>query len=220
MIRILIADDHAVVRDGLRRILSEMRDVEVVADTANGPDTLERAKALHPDLVLLDISMPGRGGLETLQELKRLRPPPRVLILSMHPEDQFGPRFFKEGADGYMTKESASSDLVSAVRKIHGGGKFVSPALAERLAFGLDRGFDRPPHEALSNREFQVLCAIAGGATATEIAEEMKLSVKTVSTYRSRLLEKMGMRNNSELMRYALERQLSASASPRGAKPE
>jgi two-component system, NarL family, invasion response regulator UvrY len=209
MIRVLLADDHALVREGLRRILSEMRDVDVVAEAANGPDALTQARATRPHVVLLDVSMPGRGGIETLQELKRLRPPPRVLILSMHPEDQLGPRFFQAGADGYMTKESAPAELIAAVRKVHGGGKYVSAALAERLALGMGRDFTRPPHEGLSHREFQVLCAIGGGATATEIAKQLHLSVKTVSTYRARLLEKMGARNNAELMRYAVGHALS-----------
>jgi two-component system invasion response regulator UvrY len=151
------------------------------------------------------MSMPGRGGLETLQELKRLWPQLGVLVLSMHPEDQYAVRVLREGADGYLSKESAAEELISALRKIHDGGKYVSSTLAERLALTVERGFQGPPHERLSTREFQVLVLIAQGRTVTEIGAELHLSVKTISTYRSRILDKMGMRNNAELMHYAIE---------------
>jgi DNA-binding NarL/FixJ family response regulator len=205
MIKILVADDHTIVREGLKRIIRDSPDMEVVAEAANSADTIAEARRTAPDVVLLDISMPGRGGLDTLKELKRLLPKTRVLMLSMHPEDQFGPRFLKERADGYMTKESAPELLIGAIRKLHGGGKYLSPALAERLATSLDQDFERPPHEQLSAREFQVLRLIASGKTVGEISEELALSVKTVSTYRTRVLEKMQLKNNAELMHYAMQ---------------
>jgi DNA-binding NarL/FixJ family response regulator len=208
MIRLLLADDHTIVREGLRRIVAETRDITVVAEAASGPEVLQRARAERPDVVVLDLSMPGRGGLETLQDLKRLRPPPHVLVLSMYPEDQYGPRLLKEGADGYMTKESAPDLLIGAIRKIHAGGKYVSPALAEKLAFSLDARFDRPLHDSLSAREFQVARLIASGRTGGEIAAELNLSAKTVSTYRTRILEKLSLRNNAEIMQYLMRHKL------------
>jgi DNA-binding NarL/FixJ family response regulator len=202
---VLVADDHAVVREGLKRILTQDKGIEVVAEAADGTAALSRAREVDPDIVVLDMSMPGRGGLETLQELKRLWPTLGVLVLSMHPEDQYAVRVLREGADGYLSKESAAEELISALRKIHGGGKYVSPTLAERLAQTVERGFEGPPHELLSTREFQVLVLIAQGRTVSEIGDELHLSVKTISTYRTRILEKMGMRNNAELMHYAIE---------------
>ena len=203
--KVLVADDHAVVREGLKRILTQDQGIEVVAEAEDGSAALDRAREVDLDVVVLDMSMPGRGGLETLQELKRLWPSLGVLVLSMHPEDQYAVRVLREGADGYLSKESAAEELISALRKIHGGGKYVSPTLAERLAQTVERGFEGPPHEQLSTREFQVMVLIAQGRTVSEIGEELRLSVKTISTYRSRILEKMGMRNNAELMHYAIE---------------
>jgi len=203
--KVLVADDHAVVREGLKRILTQDRTIEVVAEAGDGAAALARAREVDLDVVVLDMSMPGRGGLETLQELKRLWPQLGVLVLSMHPEDQYAVRVLREGADGYLSKESAAEELISALRKIHGGGKYVSQTLAERLALTVERGFKGPPHERLSTREFQVLVLIAQGRTVTEIGDELHLSVKTISTYRSRILDKMGMRNNAELMHYAIE---------------
>ena len=203
--KVLVADDHAVVREGLKRILTQDRTIEVVAEAGDGAAELARARELDLDVVVLDMSMPGRGGLETLQELKRLWPQIGVLVLSMHPEDQYAVRVLREGADGYLSKESAAEELISALRKIHGGGKYVSQTLAERLAVTVERGFEGPPHERLSTREFQVLVLIAQGRTVTEIGDELHLSVKTISTYRTRILDKMGMRNNAELMHYAIE---------------
>lgn len=208
MIRILIADDHGIVREGLKRIVGEALDMQVVAEASNGHEALERARKQSPDVVLLDVSMPGRGGLETLKDLKSWRATVRVLVLSMHPEDQFGPRFLREGADGYMTKESAPEQLLTAIRKIHGGGKYLSPALAEKLATSLDPKSEKAPHERLSDREFEVMRLIAAGRTMSEIADELALSVKTVSTYRVRIREKMGLRNNAEIMHYAMQQGL------------
>jgi DNA-binding NarL/FixJ family response regulator len=203
--RVLVADDHAVVREGLKRILTQDQGIQVVAEAEDGAAALARVREMDLDVVVLDMSMPGRGGLETLQELKRLWPRLGVLVLSMHPEDQYAVRVLREGADGYLSKESAAEELINALRKIHGGGKYVSPALAERLALTVERGFEGPPHERLSTREFQVMVQLADGKTVTQIGEELNLSVKTISTYRARILEKMGMKNNAELMHYAIE---------------
>jgi DNA-binding NarL/FixJ family response regulator len=203
VIRILIADDHAIVREGLARILADAPDMTVVAQAATGPEVLDAARASNPDVVLLDISMPGRGGLETLKDLKRLKAGLKVLILSMHPEDQYAVRFLKDGADGYMTKESASDQLITAIHKVHRGGKFISMHLAERIAESLGSPTEAKPHETLSDREFQVMTLIAQGKTITEISEELYLSVKTVSTYRTRILLKLGLKNNAQIMRYA-----------------
>ena len=203
--KVLVADDHAVVREGLKRILTQDRSIEVVAEAGDGAAALDRAREVDLDVVVLDMSMPGRGGLETLQELKRRWPQLGVLVLSMHPEDQYAVRVLREGADGYLSKESAAEELISALRKIHNGGKYVSSTLAERLAMTVERGFEGPPHERLSTREFQVLVLIAQGRTVTEVGDELHLSVKTISTYRSRILDKMGMKNNAELMHYAIE---------------
>ena len=203
--KVLVADDHAVVREGLKRILMQDGAIQVVAEAEDGAAALERAHEMDLDVVVLDMSMPGRGGLETLQELKRLWPRLGVLVLSMHPEDQYAVRVLREGADGYLSKESAAEELINALRKIHGGGKYVSPTLAERLALTVERGFEGPPHERLSTREFQVMVLLAEGKTVTQIGDELHLSVKTISTYRARVLEKMGMKNNAELMHYAIE---------------
>jgi two-component system, NarL family, invasion response regulator UvrY len=203
--KVLVADDHAVVREGLKRILTQDQAIQVVAEAEDGAAALARAHEMDLDVVVLDMSMPGRGGLETLQELKRLWPRLGVLVLSMHPEDQYAVRVLREGADGYLSKESAAEELINALRKIHSGGKYVSPALAERLALTVERGFEGPPHERLSTREFQVMVLLAEGKTVTQIGEELRLSVKTISTYRARVLEKMGMKNNAELMHYAIE---------------
>jgi DNA-binding NarL/FixJ family response regulator len=203
--KVLVADDHAVVREGLKRILTQDEGIRVVAEAEDGAVALARTREMAPDIVVLDMTMPGRGGLETLQELKRLWPDVGVLVLSMHPEDQYAVRVLREGADGYLSKETAAEELINALRKIHGGGKYVSPTLAERLALTVERGFEGPPHERLSTREFQVMLLLAEGKTVTQIADELHLSVKTISTYRARVLEKMGMRNNAELMHYAIE---------------
>jgi len=208
MIRILLADDHAIVREGVKRILSEAPGAEVVGEADTGDQALARVAELKPDLVLLDLSMPGRSGLETLREIKSRYPHTRVLVLSMHPEDQFALRLLREGAEGYMTKETAPDELVRAVEKIAAGGKYVSAALAERFVESLGEDTRRPAHDRLSSREYEVMRLLASGKTVTEIGKQLFLSVKTVSTYRQRILEKMSLRNNSELIRYALENQL------------
>lgn len=180
----------------------------VGGEALNGQQALEKAWTEPYDVVILDITMPGRNGLDVLRDLKRERPRLPVLVLSMHSEDQFAIRTLKAGASGYMTKESAPDELVKAIRKVHAGGRYVSPALAERMAFALEGPSDSLPHERLSDREYQVLCMIASGKSVTQIADEISLSVKTISTYRSRILAKMGMKTNAELTRYAIRNQL------------
>jgi len=208
MIRILIADDHALVREGLNKILKSEPDMLVVGEAQNAPQVFELLKMHAVHIVLLDISMPGMSGLDALKELQREHPQLPVLILSMHPEDRFAVRALKAGAAGYITKESAVGELVKAIRKIAAGGKYVSPALAEKLADQLGMPATQLPHENLSDREFQVLRMIATGKKVSEIAHELALSISTVNTYRARVLEKMGLASNVELTRYAMEHHL------------
>jgi len=208
MIRILLADDHQMFREGVRGLLEARPEIKVVGEAATGEEALARAGETQPDVVILDVSMPGRGGLETVSELKRRNPKVRVLMLTVHPEDRYAVRCLKGGADGYMTKDNAAEELITAIRKVHAGGKYVSPSLAESLVMSLDRDLGAPPHEALSDREFQVMRMIAAARTVSEIADELFLSVKTISTYRSRILEKLGLRNNAEIMQYAIEHNL------------
>jgi two-component system, NarL family, invasion response regulator UvrY len=203
MIKVLVADDHAIYREGLKRIL-EAAGLVVTAEAATGEDALQQARQSQPDVAILDLSMPGRGGIETVQELKRREPRIRVLVLTMHSEDNFAVRCLREGADGYLTKDAEPDQVLKAVRKVYSGGKYVSPLLAERLASNLDVNFLKPPHEKLSHREFQVISLIGAGKTAGEIAEELHLSVKTVSTYRARILEKMDMKSTVEIIRYVV----------------
>ena len=208
MIRVLIADDHAVVLEGLKQILSETADIKVVAEATNGQDVLDKLRTQHVDVVVLDIAMPGRSGLDILLHLKREQPTLPVLVLSIHPEDQYAVRVLKAGACGYLTKESAPDQLLAAIRKVVIGGKYVSASLAEKLAFDLEADVDKPLHEMLSDREYEVLCLIALGKTVKEIADKLSLSVKTISTYRSRILEKMKMKNNAELTHYVIRQGL------------
>jgi len=210
MIRILVADDHAIVRRGLRQIVADESDMQVVGEAQTTQEILDLARQEEWDVTVLNISMPGRGGFEALKALKQTHSKRPVLVLSMYPEDQFAVRAFRAGAAGYMTKESAPEDLVQAIRKVVRGGKYVSPSLAEKLAAELGEDAERPPHEALSEREYHVLCLLASGKTVTQIAAEMSLSVKTISTYRVRLLEKMRMKTNAEVTRYAIEHRLVA----------
>jgi two-component system, NarL family, invasion response regulator UvrY len=208
VIRVVIADDHAVVRRGLAQILAEEPDMKVTGEAQNVHELLAVIRKEPCDVLVLDVSMPGRGGLEILKDVKQDRPKLPVLILSMHPEDQYAVRALKAGAAGYLNKDSAPEELVKAVRKVVGGGRYVSANVAEKLAYDLTSDTGRAPHETLSDREFQVLCMIASGKSVTDIAEELALSVKTVSTYRARILEKMGMRNNAELTHYAIQNRL------------
>jgi len=208
MIRVLLADDHTLFRDGVRRLLDSTPGIEVVAEASHGPEALDLAIKTEPNVVLLDVSMPGRGGLETLRDLKDRLPKTSVLMLTVHPEDQYAIRCIRSGADGYMTKDATPEELVRALRQVAGGRKYITPVLAEQLALVLGQDFEDQPHELLSDREFQVMRLIASGKTVSEIAAELNLSVKTISTYRSRILEKMGLRNNAEIMRYAIMRGL------------
>jgi len=208
MIRVLIADDHAVVRQGLRQILTETSDMSVAGEAANGLEALERARAADYDVLVLDITMPGRSGFDILKELRAEQPKLPVLILSMHAEEQIAVRLLKAGAAGYLNKESAPDELVKAIRKVVSGGRYVSPALAEKLAFEIDSDSDRLLHDSLSDREFQVLRLLASGQTVKEIAAELLLSVKTISTYRARILAKLNFSTNAELIHYAIQNQL------------
>jgi len=206
--KVLIADDHAVFRRGLRETLADTFSRVTFGEARTALETLEHVRRQDWDVVILDISMPGKSGLDILDDLKRLRPRLPILLLSMHPEQQFARRALKSGAAGYLTKDSVTEELKEAVKKIVGGGRYVSATLAEKLALDLREGADKPLHELLSDREFQVLRRIASGKTVKDIAEELSLSVKTVSTYRARILEKTGMKTNAELIRYALQTHL------------
>jgi two-component system invasion response regulator UvrY len=208
MIRALIADDHAVVRQGLKQILGDTPEMLVAGEATNGQEVLDKVRAEPWDVVVLDISMPDRSGLDVLKQLRSERPKLPVLVLSMHSEDQYAVRVLKAGASGYLTKDSAPDELVKAIRKVVSGGRYVSSFLAEKLAFEIGTDSSRLPHETLSDREFQVLRLIAAGKSVTEIAAELYLSVKTVSTYRARMLEKMNLGTTAELIHYALQNHL------------
>jgi two-component system, NarL family, invasion response regulator UvrY len=205
MIRVLIADDHPIVRAGLKQILSEAADIEVTAEAGDGHELLKLIRKGGSDVVLLDITMPGLAGLDALKQIMAEKQTIPVLVLSMHAEDQYGIRVLKAGAAGYLMKSAAPDQLVYAIRKVYRGGRYVSPALAEKMAFGLQTGASGLPHEALSDREYQVLCRIASGKTVKEIGVELSLSEKTISTYRARILEKMNMKSNAELTHYAIK---------------
>jgi two-component system invasion response regulator UvrY len=205
VIKILVADDHAIVREGLKQILVETSDIVVAGEASDGNQALNQVRKGDYDLVLLDIAMPGISGLEVLKQLKSERPDLPVLMLSMYPEEQYAVRTLKAGASGYLTKESAPDELIAAIRKVCMGGKYVTSSLAENLAFYLETDSDRPVHELLSDREYQVMLMIGSGKTVKEIADELSLSVKTISTNRSRALRKMGMKTNAELTYYAIK---------------
>src|SRR6266849_4426002 len=208
VIKVLIADDHAILRRGLKEILVRELEGAVCGEAEDAQQVLAQLQSQEWDVVVLDITMQGRSGLDALRDLKAMRPKLPVLVLSMHPEDQYGKRVLKAGASGYMNKESAPEELIKAVRKLLGGGRYVSPALAETLASDLSHDAGRPLHESLSDREFEVLRNIASGKTVTQIAKALNLSVPTVSTYRARILEKMNMSTTAELMHYALSNHL------------
>jgi len=208
MLKILIADDHPIVRQGLKQILSEEFEIEALGEAKNSQEVLDLVRKENWDMAVLDITMPGRGGLDILKELKSQYPKLPVLMLSMHPEDQYAVRVLKAGAAGYLTKESVQGELVKAIKKILGGGKYVSPSLAEKMAFDLETKTEKPLHETLSDREYQVMLLIGSGKTVSQIAEELSLSVKTIDTYRTRILEKMKMKTNAELMHYVIKNKL------------
>lgn len=208
MIRVLLADDHAIVRAGLKEILADTGDIEVAGEAANGQEVLARVSAQDFDVAVLDMSMPGRNGIELIKLVKAEKPKLRILVLSMHSEEQYAVRALKAGASGYLSKDSAADELVAAIRRIAGGGAYVTPETAERLALGAAPRAEAAPHTLLSDREFQVFRMIARGAAVGEIARELSLSVKTISTHKTRILEKMGLANQAELIRYALEHHL------------
>ncbi len=209
-IHVLIADDHAIVRQGLRQILSETEDLLVTGEADDGAEALNLARQQPWDVFLLDVSMPNRNGIDTLKQLKKEFPRLPVLILSMHPEEQYAVRALKAGASGYLTKQSAPELLVTAIRQVASGKKYLSPAVAQQLAEAIsDNHPDKSPHERITDREYQVLVMIAAGKTLTQIAETLNLGVATVSTYRARLLEKMGLKSTAELIRYGLEHGLA-----------
>lgn len=205
MIKVLVADDHAVVRRGMVQIVGEAPDIVVVGEASTGRQVLEIVRKDGCDVLVLDIAMPDGGGLEVLHQLRSLKPDLPVLILSMYSERQYAERTLKAGAAGYLTKETAPDELIAAIRQVAGGGKYLSRSLVEELAIALSDERESDPHKALSTREYQVMCLLATGKTVTQIASELSLSVKTVSTYRARILEKLGLTNNAEVIRYALE---------------
>lgn len=208
MIKILIADDHAIVREGLKQVLSESPEFSVAGEASNGYEVMEMIRKKSFDLIVLDIALPGRSGLDILKEIKSQKPKLPVLILSMYPEEQYAVRVLKAGASGYLTKESAPNELVNALKQITQGKKYISASLAEKLALDLGVDTEKPPHENLSDREYEVMRMIASGKRIKEIADELSLSEKTISTYRTRILEKMGMKNNAELTHYAIKNKL------------
>ena len=210
MLKVLVIDDFPLFRRGVRDLVVEGFHGAKVGEAANAPEMLEELRRKDWDLAIMDISMPGMNGLDALKQVKREFPALPVLILSMHPEEQYAIRMFKAGADGYLTKASAPEELVQAIKKVQGGGKYVSASLGEALAQTIKPGIEKLPHELLSDREYEVLCLIGAGKTVGEIAAATNLSVTTISTYRARILEKMRMKTNAELTRYAVEHRLTA----------
>ena len=208
MIRLMIADDHPIVREGVRRIVDDCLDMKVVGEAVNGDDLRTKLDTTKADVLLLDISMPGPGFLSTMEWLRADHSATRVLVLSVHSEEQYALRALRAGAAGYLTKEHSPLELAEAIQHIYRGGKYITPTLAERLAFDLDPVADRPPHESLSDREYQVLCKLGSGNSVKEIGAKLQLSPKTVSTYRSRILEKMKLDTTADLIRYVVEQHL------------
>ena len=208
MIRIVIVDDHAILRRGLTQIIAESDDMQVVGEAETSSEALRLLRDKPCDVVLLDVSLPDRNGIETLKLVRKELPKLRVLMLSMHPENQYAVRALKAGASGYLNKQSAPQQLVSAIRQVHRGGKYVTPAVAEELANSVGDVGDQPLHHTLSIREYQTMCLIASGKTPAEIGRQMSISVKTVSVYRARVMEKMRLKNNAELTHYAIKNQI------------
>ncbi|NIT03144.1 MAG: response regulator [Candidatus Latescibacteria bacterium] len=207
-IRVLVADDHVLFRSGLKMVLEDTPDMVVADEAGTGREALHKAVNGDFDVLLLDISMPERSGFDILKDLKNLKPDLPVLILTMHPEDKYAVRVLKAGASGYLTKKNAPDELVAAIRKVLTGGRYVSPSLAEKIAFELQEGTEKSPLDLLSNREYQVMCLIASGKSISDIADELSLSINTVSTYRARILEKMRLKNTAELIHYAIANNL------------
>jgi DNA-binding NarL/FixJ family response regulator len=209
MVRVLIVDDHPIVRHGLKSVLSGASDVKVVDEAAGGSEAIAKARSSKPDLVLLDLALPGINGLDVLKQLRVEMPHIRVLILSTYPEKQYAIRCLRNGAQGYLTKESASDELLSAIRKIMRGGKYVSAPLADLLALEIVSRDSQMPHETLSDREFQVLCLIGKGKTVSEIANFLSLSLSTINTYRAHILEKMNLENTAQIIKYVVDNNLA-----------
>lgn len=212
MIRVVLADDHTIVRTGLKEILADTGDIQVVGEATNGHEALARVRELDFDVLVLDISMPGRSGIELIRMVKAEKPRLRVLVLSMHSEEQYAVRALKAGASGYLTKESAADELVAAIRRLAAGGAYVSPETAERLALDLGPATTAAPHTLLSDREYQVFEMIVAGRSVTQIAQLLSLSVKTVSTHKTRIMQKMGAANQADLIRYAIRHKLTDEA--------
>ncbi len=207
-IKLIIADDHAVVRKGLIQILSETSDIKVIAEVENGNDLIEKIREIQVDVALIDVGMPGKSGWDVLNQLRAEFPELPVMVLSISPEEDYAVKFYKAGASAYLHKTSAPSQLVEAIRKVARGGKYVTPEIAEKLAYNVDSSIEKKPHDTLSPREFQILCLIASGKTVKEIATELSLSGPTISTYRTRILEKMEMHSNAQLTNYAFKNKL------------
>ena len=210
MIRIVLADDHAIVREGLKRIVGDARDFEVAGEAADGGEVMKAVRELDFDVLVLDLSMPGRSGMELIKLVKSEKPKLRILVLSMHQEMQYAVRAIKSGASGYLTKESAPAQLEAAIRKSAAGGAYISAEVAEQLALGAMPGATgAPPHESLSDREFEVFRMLVAGDAVSDIAQQLNLSVKTVSTHKANLMQKLGLHNQTELVRYALKHGLA-----------
>lgn len=208
MIRVVIADDHTLVREGLKQLLLAAGDLEVVGEARDGHDVLQRVRESDFDVLLLDMSMPGKSGMELIKQVKTEKPKLRILVLSMHQEHQYAVRALKAGASGYLTKDSASAQLVAAIRKVAAGGAFISAEVAEQLALGAMPQSEGPPHASLSDREYQVFRQLVSGTTVSDIARQLNLSVKTISTHKAHLMEKLGVTNQTELIHYALKHRL------------
>lgn len=204
-ITVLIADDHEIVRQGIEKVISKTKDLTVIGEAATGQEVIDKVKQLNPDVVLMDIEMPHKTGWDVLVELKAERPKLPILILSIFPEEHYGVRFIRAGAAGYLNKASAPAQMVEAIRKVHSGKKYVSPELAEKMIQEMGQPIEEQPHERLSDREFQIFCMIAAGRKLKDIADELSVGITTVSTHRHRILEKMGMESNAELIHYAIK---------------
>jgi two-component system, NarL family, invasion response regulator UvrY len=204
-IRVILADDHTMFREGVRQVLSGSAGITVVGEASSAPEVIEKAERTECDVVVLDIAMPGRGGIDVLKQLKQLKPHVRVLVLSMYPEDQYAFRAIQAGASGYLTKNKASGELIDAIRRIASGRKYISPEVAEQLATDVEKRVDKPLHQKLANREYQVMCLIASGKTIKQISNELSLSVSSVSTVRARILKKLGMKTSAEITHYAIK---------------
>ncbi|MCX5811957.1 MAG: response regulator transcription factor [Proteobacteria bacterium] len=209
MIKILIADDHTIVREGLKQIVAEVPDMEVSDTASDGQEALNKALKNDFDVIILDVSMPIKTGLDVLKELKEKKPGVNILILSIHPEEHYALRVLKAGASGYLTKESAPDELITAIRRVSQGRKYITLSLAEKLALDIEYPKEKLPHEMLSEREYKVMCMIGSGKSMKEIASELFLSIKTISTYRTRILKKMNLKNNSELIRYVIKNSIT-----------